>query len=103
MNIKQLLAKCYPKLLKLCTKNIISSVRNTTGLNDFEEIDLLNSMVVNWIEKKYKDVEFDDLEKGFQKLKSELLAEKNYYQKLDKPNQIRIVELKLKDDINYNE
>jgi len=92
MKINDIITLKYNTLLKLCQKNTVHEYENTTGFKSFEDVDLLHDVILNFIIKN-KNTEFSTIEIGFQKLKSEFLAERNY-QKMDKPTRIKTCELK---------
>lgn len=83
MGIVEIIERGYDELKGYCLPNVIRGYHQTTYLIDNEEIDMLHSMIIIWM-NKYKHDEFDNYDLGFNKIKSEFLAEKNTYSKMMK-------------------
>ena len=101
MKVNDIINLKYTCLLKLCQKNTVHEYENTTGFKSFEDVDLLHDVILNFIIKN-KNTNFESLNIGFQKLKSEFLAERNF-QKMDKPTRIKFCQLKILSDVSKNE
>ena len=91
MNINEVLIVKYEDLKNQCALNIISSIQNTSGIKDFEQLDLLHTLILRWL-KKYKNTEFTSIDDAYNILKTEFLGEKNHYGKMKKPDQMIFVE-----------
>lgn len=91
MTINQILTNRYNDLKKLCKSNTIMQVQFSSGLKDIEDIDLLNTLCIRWI-NKYQNTELEP--EIFNQLKTEFLGERNFQTK-EKPNQFRFFPLKL--------
>lgn len=83
MTINDVIEKMYDELRGYCQLGIIRNYHQTTYITDFEEIDILHSMIVIWL-KKYKSYIFDDYDDIYIILKSQFLAEKNNYTRMKK-------------------
>ena len=93
MNINTIITLKYDELASFCKKNVIKQREvSSKYLNDIEEIDLLHTMLIRFL-NKYKDFEFENLEVGYNTIKTEFLGEKNNYWQIDKPQQLSFISI----------
>ena len=69
------------------------------SLKAIEQEDLLHDILIRML-KKYKDVEFVDLETGYNQIKFEFLNIKNKFWLMEKPHTLHFVELSIKSENN---
>lgn len=96
MNINEIINKKYNEFAKYNEKNVVKRVEiQGEQLTDIEDEDLMHSIFIRLL-RKYKDVEFDDLNSGFEIVKNDYFKIK-MYAKRNKPNQLNLVELTIKE------
>ena len=83
MTINDVIERMYDELSGHCKLGVIRGYHQTTYITDFEEIDILHSLIVRWL-IKYKLHIFDDYDYIYNILKTQFLAEKNNYTKMRK-------------------
>lgn len=92
MNIEEIISKRYNDLKKLCRMNILREIDPRKTLKVYEDEDLLNSLLIRYL-VKYKDVEFEDEDEGFKKIKNLFTMEKDlYHYKITSKQYYQIIE-----------
>lgn len=77
MTIEKLIELNYNKLHNLCKKKYIRRIERQCTNNDFEDEDILHSLIILWM-KKYKNINFINLNKASELLYTEFVGYSKY-------------------------
>jgi hypothetical protein len=81
MTINEVITIKYSNLLCFCSKNIIIRTEIKNGhIKDFEDIDILHTLIIRWL-KKYKNINILDIDVLYHQLRKELIGELKYSKK----------------------
>lgn len=92
MTIGEVISNNYDYLSMYCVKNKIKRIEIQCGIKDIEDIDLLHTMIIRWL-NKYKSSDFTNSVEIVNKLKVEFDFERNRFMKFEKPTQINYTSL----------
>ena len=97
MNINTIIENKYKEFAKYNDKNVIREIEiQNEQLSDIEDEDLMHSIMLRLL-KKYKDVEFDNLELGFEIVKNDYFKIRHFAKRQQK-HQLNFVELLIMPD-----